>query len=110
VRSVHDVSSGGLALCLAECTLSGVGASVWGIADHRQLFSESAGRVVLCTTDAPALLRRAEEAQVAGTVIGRAGGSRLVVEGLVDLDVAELRRRWQGALPDALGDTVPAVN
>ena len=110
VRSVHDVSSGGLALCLAECTLSGVGASVWGIADHRQLFSESPGRVVLCTTDAPALLCRADEAQVPGAVIGRAGGSRLVVEGLVDLDAAELRRRWQGALPDALGDTVPSAN
>ena len=110
VSSVHDVSGGGLAVCLAESVLCGVGASVSEVADYRQLFSESPGRVVVGTSDARTLLRRAEEAQVAAAVIGRTGGRRLVVDGLLDIDVADLRGRWQSALPDALGDAILAAN
>jgi phosphoribosylformylglycinamidine synthase II len=109
VGALHDVSSGGLGLCLAECAAaSGVGATVGGIDGHAGLFSESPGRVVLCTARPEEVLARAEAAGVPAAVIGTAGGERLVVEGLVDLAVADVAGAWRRALPGALGDAVPA--
>ena len=109
VDALHDVSSGGLGLCLAECAAaSGVGATVGGVDGHAGLFSESPGRVVLCTSRPGEVLSRAEAAGVPAAAIGTAGGEQLVVEGLVDLPVADLARAWRRALPAALGDAVPA--
>jgi phosphoribosylformylglycinamidine synthase II len=107
VEGVHDVSSGGLALALAECAVhGGIGGRVEGVAGPGELFSESPGRVVLCTARPEEVLRRATSAGVPAAVIGRAGGARLVVEGLVDLSVAEMAARWRQALPEALGEAV----
>ncbi|MDQ1416954.1 MAG: hypothetical protein QOF81_2567, partial [Acidimicrobiaceae bacterium] len=39
---------------------------------------------------------------------GLAGGDRLVVEGLVDLDLADAVASWRTALPRALGVEVGA--
>ncbi|MDE3086101.1 MAG: phosphoribosylformylglycinamidine synthase II, partial [Acidobacteriota bacterium] len=109
VDALHDVSSGGLGLCLAEgAAATGVGATVGGVDGHGGLFSESPGRVVLCSSRPEEVLSRAEAAGVPAAVIGTAGGERLAVEGLVDLPVAELVRAWRRALPAALGDAVPA--
>jgi phosphoribosylformylglycinamidine synthase len=109
VAAAHDVSDGGLGLTLAECAAQGgVGATVSGIDGHASLFSESPGRVVLCTARPDDLLARAAAAGVAAAVVGRAGGEHLIVEGLVDLSVTELERAWRGSLPGALGEPVPA--
>ena len=35
-------------------------------------------------------------------MLGAAGGDRIVVEGLVDLDLAEASSTWRSRLPDAL--------
>ena len=35
--------------------------------------------------------------------LGEAGGDRLVVDGIVDVDVAEATEAWRTALPRALG-------
>jgi phosphoribosylformylglycinamidine synthase len=82
----------------------GVGFRVEGIADHRGLFSEAGGRVVVCV---PAdregeVLARAETAGVPARVLGAAGGDRLVVDGLVDVGLDEATRTWSDRLPDAL--------
>jgi phosphoribosylformylglycinamidine synthase len=114
---IHDVSDGGLAVALAElCARSGIGVEVAGppLDDDRpgaaslsfaDLFSEAAGRVVACTVGpATATLRsRAEAAGVPAVPLGRAGGARLVVSGLVDLPVDEVTDVWRNALPRALG-------
>jgi hypothetical protein len=42
-------------------------------------------------------------------VLGVAGGSRAVVEDLVDLELAELIESWSGALPRALGEPMEVV-
>jgi phosphoribosylformylglycinamidine synthase len=101
VTGVHDVSDGGLAVALAECaTASGTGCLVSGVASHAELFSESPSRVLLATPDPARLLSSAGAAGIEARVLGRAGGRRLVVEGLVDLGVAELdeaARRLQRA-------------
>jgi hypothetical protein len=60
---------------------------------------------VLAATARPEeLCARAVAAGVPAEVVGLAGGSRLVVDGLVDLDLAGLRHHWLAALPEALGE------
>jgi phosphoribosylformylglycinamidine synthase II len=109
VGAVHDVSAGGLAVALAECAVAGdTGVVVSGITGHAELFSESPSRVLVGTSDPDAVVAAATAAGVPATLIGRVHGERLVVEGLVDLAVGELRRAWRAALPLALGEPVPA--
>ena len=96
VTAVHDVSEGGLGVALAEMALaSGVGCVIEGIAGHAPLFSEAPSRVVVTTEPAARAQvdERATTAGVPSTVLGRAGGERLVVAGLVDVGVAEARAR-----------------
>jgi hypothetical protein len=51
-----------------------------------------------------AVRERAEGAGVALRVLGRAGGDRLVVDGVLDVGVADLARAWRDHLPAAFGD------
>jgi phosphoribosylformylglycinamidine synthase II len=105
LAGVHDVSEGGLGVALAEMAFAGgVGFRVTGVTRHTQLFSEAPSRVVVCAlpAQAPEVLRRAAEAGVPASLLGGSGGDRLVVEGLVDLDLARARTRWQSALPEAV--------
>jgi len=96
-------------VALAECAVAGdIGVVVSGITGHAELFSESPGRVLVGTSDPDAVVTAAVGAGVPATVIGRAQGERLVVDGLVDLAVSEVRRAWRAALPLALGEPVPA--
>jgi len=123
VRALHDVSGGGLALALTEAAVrSGVGCVVDGLdavgaggaggavgaGGVALLFSESPSRVVLATDDAGAVLARAQAAGVPARVVGRTGGDRIVVPGLLDLSVAEAAEAWTRALPGALGEPVTA--
>jgi len=106
VDAVHDVSAGGLGVALAECVLSsGVGCEVAGVNGHGELFSESPGRVVVCSKRPDEVRARAEEIGVQAAVIGETGGARLVVEGLVDLSVGQVAEAWRDALPSALGES-----
>jgi phosphoribosylformylglycinamidine synthase len=109
VAGIHDVSSGGLGVALAELAVrSGVGVRVAGIADHYELFTEAPSRVVVCTTRHTELISRAAEAGVGFRVLGTTGGDRVVVDGLVDLGVAEATAAWRGRLPALLDELVPA--
>jgi phosphoribosylformylglycinamidine synthase len=102
---VHDVSEGGLGVALAEMAVrSGVGARVVGPSTHVELFSESPSRVVVCALPdaAQEVFRRAGAAGVPASFLGGSGGDRLVVEGLVDVSVADARAAWQAAIPAAL--------
>jgi phosphoribosylformylglycinamidine synthase len=102
---VHDVSDGGLGVALAEMAVrSGVGFEVSGIGSHQDLFGEGPSRVVVCVPPArlDGITRRADEAAVAWTVLGTAGGDRLIVDGLVDVSVPDAVEAWRGALLSAL--------
>ncbi len=107
ISSAHDLSEGGLAQALAESTMRrGVGATVAVDGDpFVALFSESAGRVVVTVPDGAlaALADLAAAHAVPLAVIGRTGGTDVVVEGQFTLAVDELRTAWSATLPTALG-------
>ena len=110
ITGVHDVSDGGLGVALAEMAVRGqVGFNVAGVKDHRELFGEGPSRVLLCVDPAglDPLLKRVEEAGLAATVLGEAGGERLVFQGLLDLELADATTRWAGELPAALAAEGP---
>ena len=106
---VHDVSDGGLALCLAElCCASRLGVVVEGVATPAELFSEGPSRVVLSVAPGSldAVLGACGSGGVPARVIGRVGGERLVVEGLLDLAVADLVRERSARLQEAADSAV----
>jgi len=91
VSGVHDVSDGGLAVALAELvSASGAGCTVRGVTSHGELFSESPSRVLVATGRPSELVTAAFAAGVEAAPIGMVGGSRLVVEGLVDIGLDEI--------------------
>ena len=102
---VHDVSAGGLGVALAEMAVrSGTGLVVESAVEgHGELFCELPSRVVAATDRPGELVDRAAAAGVEVSVLGRAGGGRLVVPGLIDLGVDEMQEAQTGALPGALG-------
>ncbi len=106
VFGAHDVSDGGLGVCLAElCIASGLGARVIEVADASALFSEAGGRVVVCADGdgaAAGIARRALAAGVSHQVLGTVEGASLAVEDLVSVPVLELDAAWRDALPSLL--------
>ena len=105
VAGVHDAADG-LGVALAEMAVrSGRGFRVVATgADHAWLFAESASRVVVCAINGQAedVVRAAQSAGVTATTLGTAGGDRLVVEGLLDVSVADAVAAWKGHLPAAM--------
>ena len=110
VGGLHDVSGGGLAVALAEMAVqSGVGCRVDAADGVRGLFGEHPSRVLVATSQPEEVLAAAAEAGVDAHQLGTAGGDRLVVGGLIDLPVAELRAAWRNRLPDLLDGDVPVT-
>ncbi len=106
LTGLHDVGDGGLALALAELAVaSNVGFTVRGVADGTALFSESPSRVVVCveTDRASVVGQQCDAGGVPWAELGRAGGDRLVVEGLLDVALDEAVAAWRDRLPAAFG-------
>lgn len=107
VTSAHDLSEGGLAQALAEGALRhGVGVSV-AVGDDAfvELFSESAGRVLVTVADGDAerLVELVQGYGVPLTALGVTGGDALAVDGQFEIGLDELRSAWTATLPAALG-------
>ncbi len=70
---------------------SGVGVTIGGISSHGGLFGEAPSRVIVCvaTGEVDDVRRLAGEAGVAIGQLGVAGGDRIVIDGIVDVDVAD---------------------
>jgi phosphoribosylformylglycinamidine synthase len=102
VNGVHDVSEGGLGLALAEMAVRcGVGIRVADI----DLFTESPSRVILSIDPDKVrdVHRRHMDAGVDAVRLGEAGGDRLIVDGQVDIALADAVAAWRDRIPDALG-------
>lgn len=124
IKSAHDCSEGGLAVCLAECCISQqiarntprlIGATV----DLRNLqlepqtrldallFGETQSRVVVSCRplDAVKVIERAKLMGVHAAQIGRVGGDKLVIKtasGEFSWPVAELQDLWWNSIARAM--------
>jgi phosphoribosylformylglycinamidine synthase len=107
LRSAHDVSDGGLAVALAECCIGGPDRPIGVRLETHEvirgdalLFSESQSRIVVSVgeKDLSQLRERATELNVPMQVIGTVGGTRLIIQPLLQLPVEELRSIWSNGL------------
>ncbi|RLV56147.1 phosphoribosylformylglycinamidine synthase subunit PurL [Aeromicrobium phragmitis] len=106
IEAAHDLSDGGLAMAVAEAAFrNGVGATLELDDPFVDLFSESAGRVLVAVPadNHEEFVSLAEQHGVELASIGRTGGDRIVVDGQFTVDVAQLRDTWRSTLPDVLG-------
>jgi phosphoribosylformylglycinamidine synthase subunit PurL len=104
MKTVHDLSDGGLIVSAAEMALaSGVGISLTlpedGPAVHAFLFGEDQARYLIATDAPEEVLTAAADAEVPAIRIGEAGGVALVVESLFTLPLAELASAHEAWLP-----------
>ncbi len=93
LHSAHDIAEGGLAVALAECCIAGgIGAVVECRADTGQLFGEAPGRGFIVS---------GPETALAGLeILGRVGGTRLEIPGVLEIEVAELAQAREMGLAD----------
>ncbi|MCZ6782051.1 MAG: phosphoribosylformylglycinamidine synthase subunit PurL [Proteobacteria bacterium] len=114
LRSAHDVSDGGIAVALAECSFAegepGLGVRVELDETMRPdalLFGETPSRVVATTSDPDGLLAAAAEAGVPARTVGETGGDRLIIasgpgRSWIDVEVSRLQAIWERAIPRRL--------
>jgi len=114
IKSAHDVSDGGIAIAVAEMCYSTLSRPAIGAAVKipqymdacKDLFGEYSSRILVATTHASDLVRRAERSALRCTEIGRVGGSRLVLQHgghqVVDIAIEELESVWRRTLSKLL--------
>ncbi|MCM2399282.1 phosphoribosylformylglycinamidine synthase subunit PurL [Rhizobium sp. S95] len=110
--AVHDCSSGGLALAVAEMAIaSGIGATINALegADPIPVFyGEDQGRYVVTVDEknVDAVLVRAEAAGVFCPWIGRTGGNNVVLGNARGVAIEELRSAYESWFPDFMNGEV----
>ena len=103
--AVHDCSSGGLALAVAEMAMaSGIGATINALSDADPVavfYGEDQGRYVLTVTqdNVDAVQMRAEAAGVFCPWIGRTGGNNVVLGDARPVAIEELRSAHESWFP-----------
>jgi phosphoribosylformylglycinamidine synthase len=101
VDGVHDVSAGGLGVALVEMAVkSGTGCRISGIHDYQELFAEGPSRVLVSVAPGhlAALSRKAAEGGVPLQDLGAAGGSEIVVDGVVEMALERAVATWESAV------------
>jgi phosphoribosylformylglycinamidine (FGAM) synthase-like enzyme len=103
LTGVHDISSGGLGVALAEMAIAGgIGATVKvdGPA-HAALFGEDQGRYVITVSQdrLEAVLEDIIDAGIDVQQIGTTGGTDLTVEGILTISVANLKKAHEDWFP-----------
>lgn len=111
LNSAHDISEGGLAICLAECSFlgsAGIGFEIRVDYPGRTdalLFGESQSRIVATVRpeEKEAFLQLAGKHSIPVTEIGKTGGERMVIyhndRKVIDMPVEEAFRIWKQAIP-----------
>jgi len=109
--SAHDISDGGIAVCLAEsCIAGGVGATVRlpGSGDRTieaRMFAEEPSRVIVsfAPEQRQAVQKVCTDLGVPYRTIGAVGGSELKIEGLCTVEVEDLAESHAAALDSIVG-------
>ena len=102
VTAIHDISSGGLAVAVAEMAVqSGVGCSLARVPDIESMFSESPSRVVIAVD--PEQMQSVEEIiqnqDIPSARIGLAHGDTFTIKGLIDIELSKIYDQWERSLP-----------
>ncbi len=112
LRSAHDISEGGFAVCLAESCFRSekkTGFQVRlddNLRSDGLLFGEDQSRIVVSLQPAHVslFLEKAQTKNVPAAVIGKTGGTRMIIsqrdKTLIDLPVDTAFRAWKQALPE----------
>jgi phosphoribosylformylglycinamidine synthase subunit PurL len=116
LKSAHDCSEGGIAVCLAESAIAGgrgaevrfavsdFGAQPWSAI----LYGEATARIVVTVregADQNALLDLAESAGIEAVFLGQVkSAERFDAAGLFDLPLATLKDAYENAIPRAMGE------
>lgn len=113
LQSAHDVSEGGLASCLAECSFLSnqkIGCRV-SFSDKLRtdalLFGETQSRIVVTAKNhnLKKLLDLAQKREIKATVIGKTEGDRLLISHLhqkiIDIPVEQAFLVWKQSIPNS---------
>jgi phosphoribosylformylglycinamidine synthase len=106
LRTVHDLSDGGLIAALAEmCLASNVGCDIRlaGV-PWVTLFAEDQARYLVALKDPTPVIQAARAANLPAAILGQAGGDAIRVDGALDLPLADLRTAYEGWMPAFMGD------
>lgn len=121
IKSAHDCSEGGLAVALAECSLTapfggGIGAQIEiqdrAVRGDAFWFGESQSRIVVTVSEdrLEALRRAAASKNIPLAVFGQTGGDRLTIRQsgrtIIDLGLSEMERAWRNAIPSVMGGSI----
>ena len=96
ISAAHDISDGGIAVCLAEmCMASDFGVEVDLPINKRAdfyLFSESQGAIVVEASDEKEFESKAEKLNIPLLKIGKINGKSLKINGIVDIEIDRLKK------------------
>jgi len=113
IRSAHDISEGGIACALAECCIiheeNMIGAEVNIPITSREdfaLFSESQSRIIVSIADQD---KDSFETEITKTgvpykLIGKTGGSELIINDLLKVDLVKLADSYYNTIPTIMSD------
>ena len=106
--SAHDVSDGGLAVCLAEMAMAsdlGMQIDLTSETPHAALFGEDQARyVVTVFADyADMFAANSEGSGVSFQRLGKVGGDQLIIGDYIRMDIAEMRALHEAWFPEFMG-------
>lgn len=112
IKSAHDISEGGLAVCLAECCFGDkkLGATIKLNSPERPditLFNETQTRAVITTSqkNLSSILNYFKKQNIPAELIGKTGGPNLTIQlpnKKLTLPIAKLHRTYENSLPTLL--------
>ncbi len=111
LQSAHDISDGGLAVCLAECCIAGDRGStieLFGSVKAVHLFGERCSSVVVsfAQDDKPQVRALRDKHGLSYANLGKVDGQTLTVtvdaHNVMSSSVADLRAAYEGAIPAAM--------
>jgi len=96
IEAAHDVSDGGIAICLAEmCMASNLGIELDLPIDKRAdmyLFSESQGAIIIEAKETDKIEKKADEFNLPLLKIGEVGGKYLKINNIIDIGIDTLKK------------------
>ncbi len=108
IHSAHDCAEGGLGVALAECCITNRTKPLGchcvlpenGLRADGALFGEDQARVIVSVPakDVKEVLETASRHRIPATAIGTVGGGRMIIDGVVDVALAEMEAGYYGSI------------